>query len=91
MIHKEIEPFSLARLSEIAKTHTLYVWGAGNQGRGITQVLTNQGIAVGGIIDGAEGLWDTKHYPEGFFVACANFGTEIHVFSAPKGLCGTTI
>ena len=39
----------------------------------------------------SEGSGGAKHYSKGFFEACSNFGSEIRIFSAQKGLWGPAI
>ncbi len=50
-LHKIVENISLDKLRIIIGDRTLYVWGAGNQGRGITRVLQDNGIDPVGYID----------------------------------------
>ena len=56
MIHKLIEPFTLVALREVAETRSIYIWGAGNQGRGIAKVLVNENIGLAGFIDSSQEL-----------------------------------
>ena len=39
----------------------------------------------------SRGFVDAKHYSKGLFGACANFGAEIRIFIAQKGLWGPAI
>jgi pyruvate-formate lyase-activating enzyme len=56
VIHKEIEQFPIDNLKELSLSKDIYVWGAGNQGRGVAQVLSNFGVNVTGYIDGSKDL-----------------------------------
>jgi len=51
MIHRLIKPFPLDELKKAANARSIYIWGAGNQGRGIAKVLTREGIDITGFIE----------------------------------------
>lgn len=51
MIHKVNELISLEKLRNTAAEKNLYIWGAGNQGRGMNRVLRENGFAPLGYID----------------------------------------
>lgn len=50
-MHKTTGNITLDNLRSIVGKRNLYVWGAGNQGRGIARVLSENGIAPSGFID----------------------------------------
>lgn len=60
MMHKAIAPLSLDELRAGIGQRRLFVWGAGNQGRGITRVLLEHGIVPSGYIDRSPDLIGTK-------------------------------
>ncbi len=51
MLHKELIRISLNKLRIILQNKNLYIWGAGNQGRGIARILHENGIIPSGYID----------------------------------------
>ena len=56
MIHKAIIPLSIEGLKNIAKERSIYIWGAGNQGRGIAAVLLENSISPVGFIDASKDM-----------------------------------
>ncbi len=51
MIHQPIKQLSLEQLQENIVGRKVYIWGAGNQGRGIARVLSHNHIDITGFID----------------------------------------
>lgn len=51
MLHKEIKGLPLDTIRAISAKRDIYIWGAGNQGRGIARALQEKGIIPSGYID----------------------------------------
>ncbi len=56
MIHQAIKQLSLKQLQQIIAGRKVYIWGAGNQGRGIAGVLCQNHVPVAGFIDSSVDL-----------------------------------
>jgi len=54
--HEIIPSISLEKIRQISTKKNIYIWGAGNQGRGITRILLEHGVSPTGYIDSSPDL-----------------------------------
>lgn len=60
MIHQTIKQLSLKQLHKKIAGRKVYIWGAGNQGRGIAQVLISHQVVLAGFVDSSIDLADKE-------------------------------